>query len=47
MTKLEMVNEMVANGYTLFNETAEQFANRFDENAITIFFNSFMKWKEN
>lgn len=37
MTKVEMVQKMVENGYHLFGETVEHFADRFDEKDIRAF----------
>ncbi len=45
MTKVEMVQKMVENGYYLFDETVEHFANRFSEENIKMFMENFMKWK--
>lgn len=45
MTKLEMVNKMVENGYALFDETVEHFADRFDEETIKMFLENFLAYK--
>ena len=42
--KIAIVNEMVANGYCLFNETAEQFAERFDLATLEMFAENFKKF---
>lgn len=44
MAKQEMVKEMVAKGYKLFDETVEQFAERFTEEQIKVFKENFEKW---
>ena len=46
MTKIEMVNKMVENGYVLFDETVEHFANRFDEETIKRFLKNFLAWQK-
>ena len=44
-TKVKMVQEMVDNGYHLFGETVEQFANKWDESMIRVFYENFFAWK--
>lgn len=39
--KIEIVNRMVANGYHLFDETPEHFANRFDLPTLRVFEQAF------
>lgn len=39
--KIEVVTRMVQNGYCLFNETVEQFADRFDLPTLLCFEESF------
>ena len=39
--KIEVVTRMVQNGYCLFNETVEQFADRFDLSTLLCFEESF------
>ena len=39
--KIEVVTRMVQNGYCLFNETVEQFADRFDLPTLLYFEESF------
>lgn len=41
--KIQIVKEMVALGYCLFDETVEHFANRFDEHILEHFLESFKK----
>jgi hypothetical protein len=43
MTKVEMVKKMMENGYHLFNETAEQFAERIPEAVMESIFHAYMK----
>lgn len=45
---IAIVNEMVNNGYTLFNETAEQFAARmnYDITILNMFKKRFMTYKQ-
>lgn len=43
--KMTIVNEMIDNGYNLFDETPEHFAARFDIDILKIFRDNFLKWK--
>ena len=42
MKKLEIVMEMVAHGYHLFNETPQQFADRFTLEQLQFFLDCWM-----
>ena len=42
--KIQIVDSMVANGYTLFNETVEQFADRFDLFMLEAFASNFVQY---
>ena len=44
MTKLEKVQAMVDNGYNLFNETVEEFAARWTNDLINIFYVKYMDY---
>ena len=44
MTKLEIVKELVNNGYHLMGNTEEEFANRFDEATLKNFIENFKKY---
>lgn len=44
--KIEVVTRMVQNGYCLFNETVEQFADRFDLSTLLYFEESFSTNKQ-
>lgn len=44
--KIEVVTRMVQNGYCLFNETIEQFADRFDLPTLLYFEKSFSANKQ-
>lgn len=46
MNKLEIVNDLIANGYHLFNETPEHFANRFDEATLAYVREKFLNYKK-
>ena len=46
MTKLEIVKELVNNGYHLMGSTEEEMANRFDEATLMMFLESFKKYLE-
>ncbi len=41
MTNLEIVKELVKLGYSLFGETEQHFANRFDNEALKMFLETF------
>lgn len=43
--KIAIINEMVKNGYCLFDETPEHFANRFDLPILEHFKKSFYEYK--
>ena len=43
--KLEIVNTLVAEGYALFDETPEQFANRWTVEVLEMVLENFRKWK--
>lgn len=43
--KLNIIEEMVKNGYCLFDETPEHFANRFDLPTLLQFQQAFYKYK--
>jgi hypothetical protein len=43
MTKLEIVKELVNNGYHLMGSTEEEMANKFDEATLLMFLESFKK----
>lgn len=43
MTNLEIVKELVKLGYSLFGETEQHFANRFDNETLKSFLESFKK----
>ena len=45
-TKIKMIQEMVDNGYHLFSETVEEFANKWDESMIRVFYENFFAWKK-
>ena len=40
--KIAVVNQLVENGYHLFNETVEQFAERFTLEDLKMFLNCFL-----
>lgn len=42
--KIQIVDSMVCNGYALFNETAEQFADRFDLATLEMFASNFVQY---
>lgn len=44
--KIEIVKRMVENGYCLFNETIEHFAQRFDLHVLEYFEEEFNKKNE-
>ena len=44
--KIEIVKRMVANGYHLFGETVEHFANRFDLETLEMFEKSFKDYRK-
>ena len=43
VTKVEMVKKMMENGYHLFNETAEQFADRIPQAVMESIYHAYMK----
>lgn len=43
MTKVEMVQKMVENGYHLFNESVEHFAERVPQKVMESIFHAYMK----
>ena len=45
MSKIEIVNTLVSEGYSLMGETPESFANRWSEDMLIIFLKNFRKWK--
>ena len=44
--KITIVKRMVENGYYLFNETPERFANRFDLQTLKSFEKAFANYKK-
>lgn len=44
--KIKIVKEMVENGYCLFDETIEEFVERFSEKDLQMFANAFMEFKK-
>lgn len=44
MTKLEIVKELVSNGYHLMGRTEEEMANMFDEETLKNFLENFKKY---
>ena len=46
LNKIKTVQEMVDNGYHLFGETVEEFANKWDESMIRVFYENFFTWKK-
>ena len=43
MTKIEIVKELVNNGYHLMGRTEEEMAERFDESTLIMFLENFKK----
>lgn len=46
MTKIEIVNQMIEEGYSLIDETPEQFARRFTEEDLYMFLTFFRRYNE-
>ena len=44
MTNLEIVEKLVEMGYSLFNETKESFAQRFDNDTLKMFLKTFSNY---